>query len=319
MENTTRLLDRQSALLASRRVLIADGDDAALTQLPSASMTLHSDLASVPADQLQALPDVPAGTDLLVIILPKARERLDLLLAALAGGLDAPMECWLVGPGKGGIRGALKQFAVVAGEPVLLDSARHCKLYQGWLAPAPFSLARFARQWPVQDLLVTSYPGVFSHGRLDDGTALLLEELADRPVQGAVLDVGCGAGVLSAALAQHGARVTAVDVSATAVQATQQTLADNGLSAQVSVSDLYRQVRGRFNAICTNPPFHDGLARTTDTTRQLIRGARDHLQPGGELVLVANQGLEYGDWLAESFRDVSVARENRRFRVWRCR
>src|SRR5690606_34766737 len=152
MENTTRLLERHADLMASRRVLIVDGDDAALKQLPAASLTLPSDLASVSADEVQARPDVPAETDLLAIILPIARERLDLLLAALAGNLAGPTECWLVGPGKGGIRGALKQFAAVAGEPALLDSARHCKLYQGWLAPAPFSLSRFVRQWPAPGL-----------------------------------------------------------------------------------------------------------------------------------------------------------------------
>lgn len=320
MENTTRLLQRHQQALANRQVFVVDANDAALRHLAPGRVVLHSDLANIAADQFQAAPSVPAETDLLIIVLPKSRERLDFLLASLAGALSEPMECWLVGPGKGGIRGALKQFARVAGEPVLLDSARHCRLYQGMLAPGePLELAQFERCWPHDGLQICSLPGVFSHGRTDDGTALLLEELAAQPVRGAVLEIGCGAGVLTAALAASGARVTAVDVSATAVLAARRTLAANGLTAEVSGSDLYQQVSGRFDAICTNPPFHDGIVRTVETTRLLIQGARQRLLAGGELVLVANQGLPYGDILAEQFARVTVARENTRFRVWRCR
>lgn len=319
MENTTRLLQRQAALLAGRRVLIIDANDEALGALPATHLQLHGDLASLPLDQVAPVPQIPADTDLLIVILPKARERLDMLLATLAGALSAPMECWLVGPGKGGIRGALKQFArFTSTEPEPVDSARHCKLYRGELLPAaPASAADFVRRWPLGDLTLCSLPGVFSHGRLDDGTDLLLDALSEHLPAGPVLDIGCGAGVLTATLAARGLAVTAVDVSATAVAATQMTLAENGLQAEVHHSDLYQAVPGRFRTLCTNPPFHEGLTHTTDISRRLIGEAPKHLLPGGQLLLVANQGLPYGDWLREHFAQVSVVRENRRFKVWR--
>ncbi|MBZ2188316.1 class I SAM-dependent methyltransferase [Alcanivorax sp. JB21] len=319
MENTTRLLQRQAALLAGRRALIIDANDGALRDLPAAHLHLHGDLANLPLDQTAPVPEIPADTDLLIVILPKARERLDMLLATLAGNLSAPMECWLVGPGKGGIRGALKQFARHAGaEPEAVDSARHCKLYRGQLVPAdPAPQSDFVRRWSLGGLTLCSLPGVFSHGRLDDGTDLLLEELKEKPPAGPVLDIGCGAGVLTASLAAQGLSVTAVDVSATAVAATRLTLAENGLHAEVHHSDLYQAVPGRFRTLCTNPPFHDGLTHTTDISRRLISEAPRHLLPGGQLLLVANQGLPYGDWLREHFTQVAVARENRRFKVWR--
>lgn len=89
MENTTRLLQRHQPTLASRQVLIVDANDAALRHVSPGQVVLHTDLASVPADQFQAVPSVPPGTDLLIVILPKSRERLDFLLAALAGELAA--------------------------------------------------------------------------------------------------------------------------------------------------------------------------------------------------------------------------------------
>ncbi|WP_111656200.1 methyltransferase [Isoalcanivorax indicus] len=325
MENTTRLLERQQALLAGRHALIVDADDAALAHLPAARITLHGELASLPLDQAQVLPDVPADTDLLIIILPKSRERLDLLLAALAGSITRPTECWLVGPGKGGIRGALKQFAALCGEPESLDSARHCKLFRGTLSPhPPVTLDQFERRWHCDGLTLCSLPGVFSHGRLDDGTALLLDTLADITLHGPVLDIGCGAGILTAQLARRGLEVSAVDVSTSAVAATERSLAANDLTARVYHSDLYSGLPGgagapRFRTVISNPPFHDGLAHHTGITQRLISEAPRHLQRGGSLWLVANQGLPYGDWLAQHFAQVTVAQENRRFRVWHAR
>ena len=45
------------------------------------------------------------------------------------------------------------------------------------------------------DLRIFSLPGVFSANELDNGTSLLLSTLTS-PIQGKVLDVGCGAGVI---------------------------------------------------------------------------------------------------------------------------
>jgi 16S rRNA (guanine1207-N2)-methyltransferase len=100
-----------------------------------------------------------------------------------------------------------------------------------------------------------SWPGLFAHGRLDAGTALLLRHLPE--VRGArVLDFGCGAGVLSAAALQRGAAsVDAVDVDALAVHATRH----NVPGARVHLADGV-PAGGPWDVILSNPPLHTGHA-----------------------------------------------------------
>ena len=320
MENTTALLWRQEDTLAERHLLVVEADDESLRNLPHQRLFLHSDLTSVVAHQYGPWPEVPEGVDLLVVILPKSRERLELVLTALSNGITQPTELWLVGPTKGGIKGALKQMKtyVEAEEVAVVDTARRCRLYAGMLQPQQgHSLADFAHHWQAGEDAYVSYPGVFSHGRLDAGTALLLEHLPASLVGLQALDVGCGAGVISLALAQRGAQVTATDVSATAAAATRATLAANGVAATVAAGDLYGELTGPFDMIVTNPPFHEGIQRTTEVTERLIQQAPTYLTPEGELWLVANHGLPYEACLKAAFRSVQVVASNNRFNVWR--
>ena len=319
MENTTRLLERQADLLAHRSVLVVDANDPALMSLPCASLQLHADDVTVGAQQWALTPTIPAGTDLLVLPLPKSIDRLRFLLAWLAGEISASCELWLLGPAKGGVRGALKHLEPHVDVVELVDSARHCKLYRGMLQPAQRqSLSDWAAPIPCGDLQAVSYPGVFSHGRLDEGTRMLLAAMDGLlPAPGRALDLGCGAGVITLALARQGWQMQAVDVSAAAVAASNDSLQRNGLQAKVMGGDLFSAVSGLFDMIVTNPPFHDGRQRTTSISQRLIEQAPAHLKPGGALWLVANRELPYVQWLDEAFARVEIVDESNRFRVYR--
>ena len=302
-------------------MLVVEANDSALTSLDvDAQIHVHADDFTIGARQWAPAPSLPDETDLLILPLPKSGDRLRFLLSWLAGQIDAPVEVWLVGPAKGGIKGALKHFDIHVDESELVDSARHCKLYRGMLQPGEAqALSAWGEVIAVDALSAISYPGVFSHGRLDEGSRLLLDAMQDYnlPKPGKVIDVGCGAGVLSMVLARQGWQVQAMDVSATAVAACKASLERNGLQGQVSGGDLFSPVTGRVDMIVTNPPFHDRRLRTMDITRRLIEEAPGYLKEGGEMWLVANRELPYVQWLDQAFQHVQVAAETNRFRVYR--
>ena len=73
--------------------------------------------------------------------------------------------------------------------------------------------------------------GVFSHGRLDAGTAVLLRNAPPPPQHGELLDLGCGAGPIALTLARRArdATVWAVDVNERARALCSANAAANGI------------------------------------------------------------------------------------------
>ncbi len=259
-----------------------------------------------------------------VLFLPKSRELTDYLLAALAARLPgAPL--WLVGEKRAGIERAAKQLAAF-GRPRKLDSARHCQLWQVTVdnAPAAPDLDALARRYPVAtpqgELQVVSLPGVFSHGRLDVGSRLLLEHLDGLP-QGELLDFGCGAGGIGAALQRRypHSHLHLLDVDAFAVASSRQTLAANGLEGQVLAGSGISDAPHELAAIVSNPPFHQGVHTDYHATEQLLREAAHHLRPGGELRLVANSFLKYAPLIEKHLGPCTVLAERDGFRVYSAR
>jgi len=259
-----------------------------------------------------------------VVFLPKARELTNYLLNALASRL-AGRELFLVGEKRSGIEAAAKQLSPF-GRARKLDSARHCQLWQVTVEDAPqaVSLESLAQHYEVEmedgPLKVVSLPGVFSQGRLDRGSALLLENI-DKLPSGNLLDFGCGAGVLGAAVKRRYPHnnVIMLDVDAFATASTRLTLAANGLEAEVLTGDGIDAAPMGLSTILSNPPFHVGVHTDYQATENLLRKARQHLKSGGELRLVANVFLKYQPIIEEHFGVCAIRAQGNGFRIYRAK
>lgn len=265
---------------------------------------------------LAAPPEAPPGA---VLFWPKAHALGEWWLLWLCAVLPPGTPLQLVGENQGGIKRVLKSLAALGLGCRKLDSARRCALYATRLDRVGLDPELAWTTFEAEGLTLASHPGVFGHGKLDDGTRLLLETLASRPsVLGEALDMGCGDGILTAWLARRGERVTGVDVNGFAVEATWRTLAANGMMGEALASDVYSALAGRrFDLIVSNPPFHQERAIDYGPAARLILEAPTHLRPGGELRLVANAFLPYPDLLERAFGGFEVLADDRRFRVYR--
>lgn len=131
--------------------------------------------------------------------------------------------------------------------------------------------------------------GVFSHGRVDTGTSLLLRNAPAPATTGDLLDLGCGAGPIALTLAKRspGATVWAVDVNERARQLTAENATRNGLAnvRAVAPEDIPAEVR--FATIWSNPPIRIGKA----ALHELLITWLGRLVDGGEAILVVQKHL----------------------------
>jgi 16S rRNA G1207 methylase RsmC len=158
--------------------------------------------------------------------------------------------------------------------------------------------------------------GVFSAGRLDPGTAVLLRK-AELPTDGVLLDLGCGYGPIACVLATQApdATVYAVDVNSRARELTAENAAALGLAVRVCAPD---EVPGdvTFDQIWSNPPTHVGKAEL----HALLERWLPRLAPDGVAWLVINKHLG-GDslhtWLVGLGWQVTRIASQKGFRVLR--
>ncbi|PVY75464.1 16S rRNA m(2)G 1207 methyltransferase [Tamilnaduibacter salinus] len=264
----------------------------------------------------------PGEVEGVVVFMPKSRRELAMRLA-LARSLAPGGECWLVGGKKEGVGGGSRLLKDLFPNARKIDSARHCQVWQADIPAGaePFRLSDWL-EWHDIGLTwsLAHLPGVFSDGRLDEGTALLLGTLdSEPPVAGSVLDFACGAGVIMTALGHPSDRevLHGVDAQAQAVYCARQTLSRAGVDGEVWASDGLNEVGRRYQLIVSNPPFHLGVETTTAATEAFLTSCRAHLAPGGELRLVANRFLPYEALIGRYVGRCEKLASNDRFVVYR--
>ena len=131
--------------------------------------------------------------------------------------------------------------------------------------------------------------GVFSPGRLDPGTRLLLERGPAPPPAGDLLDLGCGYGPVACTLAARapGATVWAVDVNERALALCAANAARAGLPNVRCVTPDTPGIPSRLDGIWSNPPVRIGKG----PLHALLRGWLARLAPDAAATLVMGRNL----------------------------
>ncbi len=334
MNNVSRILQRNLDRLPQGRGLLVDPETdvpvreiagrGGTVELSTASRRVFRHLEQAGANiEYEAAPVGEPDADVIVMNLPREKDRLDMLLHAAACRLRPDGRLWLVGAKRAGIASSPRRLEQRFGHVSKLDNACHCSLFEARkpVAEEPFRLDRYETAWQIshagKTLELRSLPGVFAHGRLDPGTALLLETLEKNPVDGRVLDFASGCGVIGTAILAVGvtSKVTLLDDSALAIEAGKRTLAANGLEAMSLASNGFFELSGRYDWIVSNPPFHRGVEQDTGISADFFRDAGTFLSENGRIRVVFNRHLPYAGWLRKSFKRVDCLARTGTFTV----
>lgn len=263
--------------------------------------------------------------DAVVLRLPQGRAAFTMDLHAASARLAPGAPLWIYGGKDEGIQSVPKHLEGLAEGAESILVKRHARVLElrrtaepargdleGWRETVTLELPGVAA--PVE---IVTYPGLFAHGRLDAGTACLLEALPEIKAGARVLDFGCGAGVIGRAIRERvpDARITLLDVDALAMHAARR----NVPHADPVLSDGWAGIAAgeRFDLIVSNPPIHRGKDEDFSTLDALVKQAAGRLRPKGALVAVVQRTAGVGKLFAAGFKNAALLLETPQFQVWR--
>lgn len=233
--------------------------------------------------------------------MPKSLARLDYLARAIAGaGFDSARL----------VLGANNKHLSRGMNTVLADSfdtvrgSRGRGKFRCLVASGPREVA----YEPVTSSGLVAFGGVFSGAKPDRGGELLRSCLPEEP--GRLLDLGCGNGSVSRAIAG----AVATDSDADAV------LSARAIGLHTTWDDAGSQLPdASFDTIALNPPFHEGTTIDATLVQHLLNAAQRLLAPGGALYVVHNSHLRYRGEVERRFAEVEQVARDATFTVLRAR
>lgn len=158
--------------------------------------------------------------------------------------------------------------------------------------------------------------GIFSKKGLDFGTRSLLETLSINEIRGKVLDFGCGYGPIGIYIAHEtDAEVHMIDINRRSLELARKNASTNHVNVQIYESNLYENVKDKFDFIISNPPIRVGKK----ILYQILQEAKQYLKPNGELWIVIHkdQGAKSTMEFLKQFYTVELKHKNKGFYIIR--
>lgn len=131
-----------------------------------------------------------------------------------------------------------------------------------------------------KEITLKTNNGVFSKNRVDFGTNLLLNSLEDLSNVNSLLDVGCGIGIMGISIAKKYPNISVhmIDVNERAIALTTENIKINKINnCKCYISNVYENVKDKFDVIITNPPIRAGKV----IVHKIASEAKEHLNNNG--------------------------------------
>ncbi|HGM7713441.1 23S rRNA (guanine(1835)-N(2))-methyltransferase RlmG [Serratia marcescens] len=274
---------------------------------------------------LDSLAELPAAPAVVLIRVPKALALLEQQLRALRHVVTEDTLIVAGAKARDVHTSTMQLFEKVLGPTRTSLAWKKARLIFCQAADIVPPAAAETTDWTLDgtDWLIHNHANVFSRGSLDIGARLFMEHLP-RGLNGHIVDLGCGNGVIGlTALAQNPeAQMTFVDESYMAVASSELNVEHNLPQeldrCQFEVNNALAGIeRESVQAVLCNPPFHQQHAITDHTAWQMFCDAKRCLQVGGELRIVGNRHLDYHQKLKRLFGNCTLVASNKKFVILR--
>ncbi|MEE3651242.1 MULTISPECIES: 23S rRNA (guanine(1835)-N(2))-methyltransferase RlmG [unclassified Brenneria] len=299
--------------------------DSYMSQLATRHNLELNGFAADAVELLDSLADLPAAPALVVIKIPKTTALLEHQLRMLRN-VVTPQTRIIAGAKARDIHtSTLQLFERILGPTKTSLAWKKARLIHCEVADIKVSEQPLTNQWALEEYgyRIHNYANVFSRGGLDIGARFFMQHLP-RQLDGKIIDLGCGNGVigLAALSANPTAPVSFFDESYMAIASSRMNVEINrpqdrdrcGFAVNHGLSGVGRD---SLQAVLCNPPFHQQQAVTDNIAWQMFLDSRRCLQVGGELRIVGNRHLDYFHKLKRLFGNAEVIASNAKFVVLR--
>ncbi|EAS0400816.1 23S rRNA (guanine(1835)-N(2))-methyltransferase RlmG [Salmonella enterica subsp. enterica serovar Infantis] len=295
--------------------------DSYLSELGTRENLRHNGIAESSVTFLDSTADYPQAPGVVLIKVPKTLALLEQQLRALRKVVTAQTRIIAGAKARDIHTSTLELFEKVLGPTTTTlawKKARliNCTFSHPQLADAPQTLS-----WKLEDTgwTIHNHANVFSRTGLDIGARFFMQHLPEN-LDGEIVDLGCGNGVIGLSLLAKNpqANVVFVDESPMAVDSSRLNVETNLPEAfercEFMINNALSGVEPfRFNAVFCNPPFHQKHALTDNIAREMFHHARRCLKINGELYIVANRHLDYFHKLKKIFGNCATIATNNKF------
>lgn len=295
--------------------------DSYLSELGTRENLRYNGIAESSVTFLDSTADYPQAPGVVLIKVPKTLALLEQQLRALRKVVTAQTRIIAGAKARDIHTSTLELFEKVLGPTTTTlawKKARliNCTFSNPQLADAPQTLS-----WKLEDTgwTIHNHANVFSRTGLDIGARFFMQHLPEN-LDGEIVDLGCGNGVIGLSLLAKNPQVNVVfvDESPMAVDSSRLNVETNLPEAfercEFMINNALSGVEPfRFNAVFCNPPFHQKHALTDNIAWEMFHHARRCLKINGELYIVANRHLDYFHKLKKIFGNCATIATNNKF------
>ncbi|MDN2485155.1 23S rRNA (guanine(1835)-N(2))-methyltransferase RlmG [Kosakonia sacchari] len=307
--------------LASHRPVSVN--DSYIAELATQHNLRINDLDETVVTLQDSLSPLPANPALVLIKVPKQLALLEQQLRALRNVVTPQTRIIAGAKARDVHNSTLALFEKILGPTTTTLAWKKARLINCTFSAPALEESSVLACWKLDgtNWTIHNHANVFSRSGLDIGARFFLQHLPEN-VEGEMVDLGCGNGVIGLKLlAQNpNSRVLFADESAMAVASARLNVEAN-LPQAVERSEymINNSLSGvepdRFDAIMCNPPFHQQSAITDHIAWQMFNDARYCLKYGGELRIVGNRHLDYFRKLKRVFGNCETLATNNKFVV----
>lgn len=296
-------------------------NDSYIAELATQHNLRINDLDESAVTLQDSLSELPANPALVLIKVPKQQALLEQQLRALRDVVTPQTRIIAGAKARDVHNSTLALFEKILGPTTTTLAWKKARLINcTFTAPALNDGLQLA-SWKLDGTRWTihNHANVFSRSGLDIGARFFLQHLPEN-IEGEMVDLGCGNGVIGLQLLAQNpqSRVLFVDESAMAVASSrlnvESNLPDAVARSEFMINNALSGVEpDRFDAVLCNPPFHQQSAITDHIAWQMFNDARRSLKYGGELRIVGNRHLDYFRKLKRVFGNCETVATNNKF------